>query len=251
MTIEIFNFLQDFSDKDIVIAIRNHSEKMAQFLYHKCRRYFNDKYKAAFIMVNDELRDEIFQECFIKLWTDIENERIHIGDDGTVWRINKKGEDRPMTAHLHTFILDIAKNTYKAWMRDRYEEELLDDVYTCDIDNNSEGKSWEEKVSTNQTAWENTENIVTGQSDYLEQALSSEDQRGLIQEIVQESIMDLSTTCKEILTMFYYEDLSLDEILLRRGENASKDGLKTGKYKCMKRFEADVRQKFQRYNVRY
>lgn len=250
MKIELFNS-RDYSDKDIVSAISNHSEKMAQFLYRKCHSYFCGNYKAAFIMVNEELKDEIFQECFVKLWTDIETGRIHIGEDGTVWRINKKGEDKPMTARLHTFILDIAKYTYKAWMRDNHDESLLDDVFSCDDGNGPEGRSWEEKVSTCDSAWDNTENIVTGQSDYFEQALSSGDQRGLIQEIVQESIMNLSATCREILTMFYYEDLSLDEIILKRGENASKDGLKTGKYKCMKRFEADVRQKFQKYSVRY
>lgn len=249
MTIEFFR-PRDYSDKEVVVAVSHHDEKMANFLYKKCQRYFDSNYKAVFIMAN-ELKDELFQECFVKLWTDIESGRIHIGEDGNVWRINKKGEDKPMTARLHTFILDIAKYTYKVWMRDNHDEYLIDDVFAGNDSTGSDGKSWEEKISTSDTVWENAETVVTGQSDYFEQALSSGDQRGLIQEIVQESIMTLGATCRDILTMFYYESLTLDEILLRRGENSSKDGLKTGKYKCMKRFEADVRQKFQKYSIRY
>lgn len=248
MTIELFK-PRNYSDSDIVAAIQHQNEKMAKYLYQKCKRYFEDNYKSVFIM-EKELRDELFQECFVKLWTDIENGRIHIGEDKTVWRINKKGEDNPMTARLHTFVLDIAKYTYKEWVRSGNKVSLLDDVFACGS-KESEERSWEEKISTADTVWENTENIVTGESDYFEQAISSEDQRGLIQEIVRESIMKLSEACREILTMFYYEELTLDEILIRRGENTSKDGLKTGKYKCMKRFEADVRGKFQEYHVRY
>lgn len=240
---------KEYTDRQIVEGIQQHETAMEQFLFKKCKRYFDQNYTSLFVM-EKSLKDDIFQECFVKLWTDIESFRIHIGEDGSVWRTDKMGEDRPMTSHLHTFLMDIAKNVYRVWLRNE-KEDLLDDVFPCSGISQNEDHSYMEKVSTNDSVWENTENIVTGDSEYFEQALSDDDQRGMMKEIVQIAIMNLSETCRDILTMFYYEELSLDEILVRRGENTSKDGLKTGKYKCMKHFETDVRNMFLKHHVKY
>lgn len=240
---------KEYSDLQIVEGIQRHDGNMEQYFFRKCQRYFDQNYSTLFVM-EKTLKDDIFQECFVKLWTDIEQFRIHIGEDGTVWRTDRTGTDRPMTSRLHTFLMDIAKNVYRVWLRNE-KEDLLDDVFPCSGASADDEHSYIDKVSTEDTAWDNTENVVTGESDYFEQALSISDQRGLMQEIVQVAIMRLSETCRDILTMFYYEEMSLDEILLRRGENTSKDGLKTGKYKCMKRFESDVRAMFTQHHVRY
>lgn len=240
---------KEYTDRQIVEGIQEHDSAMEKYFFKKCERYFNQNYSSVFVM-EQSLKDDIFQECFVKLWTDIESFRIHIGEDGTVWRNDRSGADKPMTSQLHTFLMDIAKNVYRVWQRNE-KEDLLDDVFPCSGNSQDEEHSFFDKVSTKDSAWDNTENVVTGESEYFEQALSDNDQRGLLQEIVQVAIMNLSETCRDILTMFYYEDLSLDEILLRRGENSSKDGLKTGKYKCMKRFETDVREMFAKHHVRY
>lgn len=237
---------KEYTDCQIVAGIQRHDQVMEKYLFKKCQRYFDQNYSTLFVMERS-LKDDIFQECFVKLWTDIETNRIHLGEDGTVWRTDRTGNDRPMTTRLHTFLMDIAKNVYRVWLRNE-KEDLLDDVFPCSVD---EEHSFMDKVSIAEAVWENTENIITSESDYFEQALSDGDQRGQMQEIVQIAIMNLSETCRDILTMFYYEELSLDEILLRRGENSSKDGLKTGKYKCMKRFEADVRDMFAKYHIKY
>lgn len=240
---------KDYSDCQIVEGIQKHNQSMEQYLFHKCKRYFDQNYSTLFVM-EKYLREDIFQECFVKLWTDIEQYRIHIGNDGNVWRIDKNGTDKPMTSHLHTFLLDIAKNVYRVWLRNE-KEELMDDIFPCCTSIGDDEHSYIDKVSSDNTAWDNDENIVTSKSELFDQALADNDQRGIVQEIVQIAIMNLSETCRDILTMFYYEELSLDEILIRRGENTSKDGLKTGKYKCMKRFESNVREMFSKYHVNY
>lgn len=240
---------KEYTDCQIVEAIQRHDQAMEQYFFKKCRRYFEQNYGSVFVM-EKSLIDDIFQECFVKLWTDIERFRIHVGPDDTVWRIDKTGADKPMTTRLHTFMMDIAKNVYRVWQRNE-KEELLDDVMPCRGYTEDEEHSYFDKISDKDSAWDNTESVVTSASDSFDQALSDNDQRGLMQEIVQIAIMDLSETCRDILTMFYYEELSLDEIMLRRGENTSKDGLKTGKYKCMKRFESIVRDMFEKNRVKY
>lgn len=240
---------KEYSDCQIVAGIQQHESSMEQYLFKKCQHYFNQNYSTLFVM-EKSLKDDIFQECFVKLWTDIESRRIHIGDDGKVWRIDRTGIDRPMTSHLHTFLMDIAKNVYRVWLR-KDKDDLLDDIFPSNGISPDEEHSYMEKISTKDSAWDNTENVITRESDYFDQALFDGDQRGLLQEIVQIAIMNLSETCRDILTMFYYREMSLDEILLSRGENTSKDGLKTGKYKCMKRFETDVRVMFSKYHVKY
>jgi DNA-directed RNA polymerase specialized sigma subunit len=69
------------------------------------------------------------------------------------------------------------------------------------------------------------------------------------QQIIDECVNDLPARCKEILTLFYYKNKSLDEILTLRQENTSKDGLKTAKSKCMKQLSDRVIECFTRYNT--
>ena len=51
--------------------------------------------------------------------------------------------------------------------------------------------------------------------------------------VVCNSIMDLPARCRQILTMFYYDGMDLDEILEALGHDGSYNGLKTRKHKCM------------------
>ena len=52
--------------------------------------------------------------------------------------------------------------------------------------------------------------------------------------------------------MFYYDGLSLDEIMEARGEkNISKNGLKTAKYKCMENLKAKVKNSFARLKLKW
>lgn len=51
--------------------------------------------------------------------------------------------------------------------------------------------------------------------------------------VVCNSIMDLPDRCRQILTMFYYDGMNLDEILEALGHDGSYNGLKTRKHKCM------------------
>lgn len=66
------------------------------------------------------------------------------------------------------------------------------------------------------------------------------------QRIVARCLLALPHRCREILTLFYYEHRSLDDILALRtaakGETLSYDGLKTAKSKCMKQLMNNIKQ---------
>ena len=62
--------------------------------------------------------------------------------------------------------------------------------------------------------------------------------------IVRSAIDELTEICRKIMKLFYYEKKKLDEILFILEDFSSKDALKTKKYKCMKRLEKIVKDKF-------
>ena len=67
--------------------------------------------------------------------------------------------------------------------------------------------------------------------------------------IVADAVLAMSDRCRQILTLFYYEQRTLDEILALRSENTSKVGLKTSKYKCMQRLREQVKERFARLHL--
>lgn len=236
-----------YSDSEIVVGIQKNDKTFQEYFYNECKKYFDQNYGSVFIM-EKSLKDDIFQETYIKLWNDIEDHRIYIGNDGKVWRIDRNGNNNPMTTHLRPFLMDIAKNVYRVWLR-KPGEVLMDDLFPVSSGKGEEDGSYFDKVTSTASPWADDDPIITKYSDSFDQGLSDDDQRGTIIEIVQIAIMHLSATCRDILTKIYYEGKTLDEILSSRDENSSKDGLKTSKYKCMKRFEADVINMFEKKHI--
>lgn len=52
--------------------------------------------------------------------------------------------------------------------------------------------------------------------------------------------------------MFYYDNMSLDEIIEARGEkNISKNGLKAGKYKCMEALKDKIKEAYIKLGLKY
>ena len=127
-----------------------------------------------------------------------------------------------LTCNLKTFLIDIAKNDYRSWLRN--------DRLTLEDDFESFAHMMEVKSAV----------IVDESAETLQE------------QIVNSCVLDLPRLCKEILTMFYYKGMSLDEIIVARGEkNISKNGLKTGKYKCMEYLKAKVKDTFRQYKLKY
>ena len=189
---------KEYSEKEIVIGLQMKDKTIECWFFDKCRNYFMNSFNKIFF--DQDLKEEIFQDSFIKLWTQIENKRICV-KEGMVCRINKSGQCVPLTCSLTTFLMAIAKNDYREVVRNTKEiyvpEYFDDEIYSV---------------------------MPTGLD------VSSDDVKT---QMVDHCLMQMSPRCIEILTMFYIQGMSLDEILSVRKENSSKIGLKSAKYKCM------------------
>lgn len=212
---------KDFSEVEYVLQIQNKNEKVTEHFYHAAWKYFKESYKVVFS--REDLMYDIFQQSFVKLWTEIETKKIFVKEeDGKLYRFDRYGNVRMLTCNLKTFLIDIAKNDYRSWLRN--------DHLTLEDDFESFAHMMEVKSAV----------------------LVDESTETLQEQIVNSSILELPPRCKEILTMFYYKGMSLDEIIVARGEkNVSKNGLKTGKYKCMENLKAKVKDTFRQYKLKY
>ena len=208
------------ADTAVNREIQRSNERITEKLYNECKKYFMSSYKAVF--TREDIKDDIFQQSFVKLWTEIETRRIFLDENYNIQRRDRRGNIRNLTCNLKTFLIDIAKNDYRDWLRnDRLELE-------------EEFESFAHMVEVRSAT------------------MPDESSESLQEQIVAHCVFDLPPRCKEILTMFYYDNMSLDEIIQARGEkNTSKNGLKTGKYKCMETLKSKVKEMYNKYNLRY
>ena len=209
--------MKKWTDEQMVVAVASHNEAMMERFYRDSKAYFRSHAGAFF--VTDEQVDDLFQEAMVHLWREIETHRIEVCE-GVLCRWTQ-GEARPMTSSLFTFLLAIAKRKHWELLRKDSRLELTDDSVLLDLIDHSryadEGEA--------QEATEQREHVVT------------------------DAVLAMSDRCRQILTLFYFEHRSLDEILSLRPENTSKVGLKTSKYKCMQRLRDVVRQRFRQLHL--
>lgn len=209
---------KQYSDLEVVLGLQARDHKVEEWFYAECRRYVMEKFDEIFF--DQDRKQEVLQEAFIRLWTQIDDLRIKVQDDQII-RQQADGIYRPMTCSLLTFLMAIAKNEYREICRENREE------YYAEF-------------------FEDEEHAVVQQIDWGEEEAEEQKDR-----IVAELVCQLSPHCREILTQFYYEEKSLDEILESRSDhNTSKDGLKTAKNKCMNTLKERILKEFERYHLK-
>ena len=207
--------MANWTDIEMVEAVLHHDNHTLERCYRDCKSYFTAHAGAFFVA--ETLIDDIFQESMIHLWREIETRRIELRD-GRLHRWNQ-GTLQPLNCSLRTFLLSIAKRKHWEQLRKQEHEVLTDDVRLLDS------------------------------SRYGDAPPAEADEREVRERVVTDAVLGMSDRCRQILTMFYYEHRSLDEILALRAENTSKVGLKTSKYKCMQRLRDTVRAEFQRLRL--
>lgn len=192
---------KQYSDREMVEGLQRRERAVEEYFFRTMRRYFIEHFNEEFF--DKDAKEEIFQDSVVKLWTEITSERICI-HDGQTARWQKDGKLAPLTCSLTTFLMGIARNEFREVVRDNrvtYVDRYFDDALPT-----------EAEVFADET----------------------EDDDARRQRIVAECVARLSPSCAEILTLFYYQGKSLDEIMeLRGSQNSSKEGLKTRKHKCM------------------
>ncbi len=203
---------EKITDKEAILAIINRDEFACKLFYLECRTYFLAKHNGVFSFKSREREIlDLYQESFSLLYSEICSKRINIVQ-GKIVKKDKNGEYHNMSANLKTYLLSIAK--LKNLELSRHTEDLpLSDITIPDL-------------------------------------IDFSDDSGEIYEIVNYCVnFLLPDRCKQILTLFYYENKSLDEILELRKENCSKDGLKTSKSKCMSRLKTNIINELKRNNI--
>lgn len=210
---------KDMTDSEIVLRIQERNEAVTKMFYDSARKYFKVSYRAIFSRA--DLMDDIFQQSFVKLWMEIETRKIFVhSGDGNIYRRDRDGAPQQLTCNLQTFLIDIAKNDYRTWVR---TDRLALEGHYGDFAHLAEALS---SIGTDETA------------------------DTLREQVVSSCVADLPPRCKDILTMFYYKNMTLDEIVVARGEShLSKNGVKTAKYKCMTTLKAKVLDAFRKYNL--
>lgn len=204
-----------YTDTEVVEGVQQQDHAVEEWFYYTARSYFNDKFNELFF--DKDMKSEIFQASFLKIWTEIDNGTIHVSA-GKVCRKNRQGQSCAMTCSLTTFLMAFAKNEYR---------ELLRSV---------NGVSFDEVQATLAEA-----ETVAACEDNVD---------ALKRRIVDDCIGRISHSCREILTLFYYQQRSLDEILeIRKEQHTSKNGLKTAKNKCMNTLRGHIEAEFARYDI--
>lgn len=207
---------EKYGDVDVVQGLQRRDKKTEEWFYKNAKKYFEEHFSEVFF--DRDKRQEIFQSAFLKLWTEIDNHRISVEEQRICRQQN--GEVLPMKCSLTTFLMAFARTEYRELVRN-VKEEYYGDLFDNDAD-------W---ADVTVTSFDRNE----------------EEQKN---QIVDECIGGLSANCIEILTMFYFTGMSLDEIMLKRGEqNTSKNGLKTAKNKCMNTLRERIVIGFEKYGL--
>lgn len=213
----IFEFRRKaFSDIQIVEAYKSGDKKIQQFWYDKCRSQFG-KGTSNYGGLTDYDRDDLFQDSFIILWEKMESHQLYI-HDGCVHVTSKKGDN--VVPDLLGYFMRIVKN--------KYLEMFHSGKYVIPIN----------------------EVITSSNDDFFEELYWDEDPDVEKDRIVSKCLLSLPKSCLEILTMFYYEKKSLEQILEERPENSSYDGLKSRKSKCMTNLKKRITESFAKAGLR-
>lgn len=206
------NNIQELTDIEIVEGLQNRDVTVERKFYLSCQRYFNECRGGVLdFRGGAQAPEDLFQDSFIRIWQEIEARRIFVRDNYT-WRTDRNGNNRKLSASLKTYFMAIAKYRNYEMIR---EEDIYapEEFYGADMPD-----------------------VVPGDE--------------LPDWIVEQCVNDLPPGCKEILTLFYYDGKSLDEILEIRNENQSKNGLKTGKSKCLKNLKDRISEQFERFHLK-
>lgn len=205
-------FAKTYSDVAYVEGVYRRDSVMERALYTHCKQYFDENYRGMFFIGNEH-KDEIFQESFIKLWENIEKRKIYV-EDGVL----KGRNGAPFTGKLTTYFIGIAKNKYLEWVRG------------CHFD----------------IGIEDAERKQKNRNEIYKELLYDEGDDVMLT-IIADCISHMSKRCNQILTMFYYEEKSLDDIMIELPTFESKDALKTAKYKCMENLRKSAKEIYHKY----
>lgn len=206
-----------YSDAEIVAAYRVPDIRVQGVWFNRCRDQFG-KGTSHYSGISDQEREDLFQESFILLWKKMETGRVFVVDGG-VYATGRNGVSP--VPDLMGYYMRIVKNLYFELLRDGRH------ILHSDI------------AAT-----------MPSESEIIDELYWDEDPEVEKDRIVAHCLQALPKSCLEILTMFFYERKTLEQILQLRPENTSYDGLKSRKSKCMANLKKKISESFAKSGLR-
>ncbi len=172
----------------------------------ECRKTFG-AVSAKFQASSDDLKD-IFHESFETLWSNISSGIVFVEGTGVKAR-GRDGTVRPVDDLTGAYFSGIVRNRFLEFCRTKG------------------------RIATLSGDFPGTDGEPSSED-------PDDDIEGIKERLTMRSLNSLARSCIEILTKFYHESKSLDEILAERPENTSYDGLKSRKAKCLKTLKEKI-----------
>lgn len=201
----------DAADAEVVAAYRAGDKRLQQAWYERCRRSFATG-TARYGGISDLDREDLFQDSFIVLWEKMESGQVYVDESGAVMRISPSGT---VPVHgLMAYFMRIVRNKYLELFRSRNINVELDEA------------------------------VTPAGGDIFAELYWDEDPEVVKDRIVTSCLMSMPHSCLDILTKFYYQKKTLEQILEERPENTSYDGLKSRKSKCLANLKKRISEQF-------
>lgn len=207
----IYKFrFKTYSDVQIVEAYQTSNKRIQQFWYDKCKDQFG-KGTSKYGGLSEYDRADLFEDSFIILWEKMESRQVYILEE-RVHALSKKGDS--IIPDLLGYFMRIVKN--------KYLEMLHSGKYVVTVN----------------------EAVTSSNEDFFNELYWDDNPEVEKDRIVSGCLLSLPKSCLEILTKFFYENKTLEQILEERNENTSYDGLKTRKSKCMSNLKKRISESF-------
>lgn len=185
--------MRKFSDLEYVTEVRAGDRKALMSLYEKLRLRF-DALMHLYRDVQEDERLDLFQDSFIIMWENIEHGAL-CQESGGVYAFS--AGERHEVPDITAYFMRIVRNKYRELLRRKGKLP----IFAVDEDELPD--------------------------------MVAEDAAASRHLLICDSFMGLPERCRQILTMFYYDGMSLEEILDALGRDGTYNGLKTRKHKCM------------------
>lgn len=214
-------------DNNRLLKVREDNRRVISDIYEECH-YLINVYASKYALQDGLDIQEAYQEAFLVCYQNIKSEKLKV-----------------LTVEMKDYISQIMNfkvldQLYKIHpeMRKR-----LQNAENADI---VEGEHIIRHVNfTSELAEEsNDDNVQTGSHKVNPLATGGYDfEKDRQETIVRQVVKLLAEPCKTILDLFYYQELSLKDMIGKVNGYTSVDALKTKSYKCKKSLETELRER--------